>query len=770
LSSPDPKLHRGPIHRSIGPGRFSTSIWIPALILAGLTALVACNGGGGGGGAAIGPGQLPNTLTFENVIRRVTWNPPPQGKGETEAVVQFSLRDPDGNPLGIDDVTVTMLVDDRPLDPEAIIDRKSTKLESNIRYGLVLDSSPSMLIPGGVPFLRMKTAAAASVKSLEDVWAGHAGRVDWTFSWFNDRIYLPYGGELSSAHLLQIPEPKQGEFTKLHAAVHQMALQLGNEYRTGRYASNERDMHVMVVFSDGKDNYSYQSNTNQPPSSGVLGGEVHYRAIGYPSVDLNDALEVLRRHPKLTVHTIGLGSQIDEAELRAIANDQTPIDPTRPEGRFVRGTTTDIGRLFDRITREFTTVQTHGARMPLQKGDYRFTVNVVSKLNALHHGSLSFDFHAGDAEAGVRPRAPTFLSEPIETATVAHQYLYPIQIDAWPAARVTVTGLPGWLQYSPSKLTLTGIPTVADVGQSPVITVDATNGEFDPGYKPQEFAIDVHLLWNNEASGTWRSLRDVWGNLEDASRDELVAVGDNGTALRFQAGGWSPLGSPPSTSGLNGVWGSSLKNLYAVGGGDIIHFDGTAWRAVIIGYTNQLNKVWGAGPDDVFIVGNGGTLLRYDGKTLRFLTSGTANDLNDVWGESPNSVFVVGSGGVILHHDGQSWEPMVSGTLEDLHAVWGTSSWNVFAVGAKGTVLHFDGKLWTEVYSGTDRDLLTIWGISPSDVFAAGTLGTILHYNGSNWKPMNSWTSNTLYGVWGSRSDFVRVAGSGGLILKYGDR
>jgi len=752
------------------PARLARAIVAGLLILAGLTALAACNGGGGGGGAIPSPGQNTNTLDFKNLTRRVTWNPPPQGKGETEAVIQFLVRDPSGNPLGIDDVTVTLLVDDRPLDPEAIIDRKSIQLEANIRYGLVLDASPSMLIPNREPFREMKISAASSVKSLEDAWTGHAGRVDWTFNWFNDRIHLPYGGELSSSHLLQIPEPQQGEFTKLYAAVHQMALQLGNEYRTRRYAFQERDAHVMVVFSDGKDNYSYQPNTSLPPSSGVLGGGVHYRAIGYPSVDLNDALEVLRRHPKLTVHTIGLGSQIDEAELRAIANDQEPPDPSRPEGRFVRGNTADLVRLFDEVTREFSTVQTHGARMPLPKGDYRFTVEVVSNLNPLHHGTFSFDFHAGDADAGVRPRAPTFLSEPLETATVGHQYIYPVQIDAWPAARVTVKGLPGWLKFSTSKTTLSGIPAVVDVGQSPVITIDAQNGEFDPGYEPQAFAIDVHLLWNNEASGTWRSLRDVWGILEDASRDVLVAVGDNATVLRFQNGGWLPLASPPSTSDLNAVWGTSLTDLYAVGGGDILHFDGTVWRAIITGYVNRLNKVWGPAPNAVFIVGDNGTLLRYDGTTLRFLAAGTLNDLNDVWGPSATSVFVVGNGGVILHHDGQSWDPMVSGTMEDLHAVWGTSSQNVFAVGAKGTILHFDGKLWTEVYSGTDHDLLAIRGVSPGDVFAAGSEGALLHYNGSTWKPMSSWTSNTLYGIWGSRSDFVRVVGSGGLILRYGDR
>jgi hypothetical protein len=65
------------------------------------------------------------------------------------------------------------------------------------------------------------------------------------------------------------------------------------------------------------------------------------------------------------------------------------------------------------------------------------------------------------------------------------------------------------------------------------------------------------------------------------------------------------------------------------------------------------------------------------------------NDLSRVWGSSPSNVFAVGYGGTILHYDGSAWSAMSSSTKEELWGVWGSSSSNVFAVGEWGTILHY---------------------------------------------------------------------------------
>lgn len=62
-----------------------------------------------------------------------------------------------------------------------------------------------------------------------------------------------------------------------------------------------------------------------------------------------------------------------------------------------------------------------------------------------------------------------------------------------------------------------------------------------------------------------------------------------------------------------------------------------------------LNGVWGASATDVFAVGENGTILHYDGVTWLLPTSGTTERLHAVWGSSGTDVFVVGGGGVIRH-------------------------------------------------------------------------------------------------------------------------
>ena len=68
---------------------------------------------------------------------------------------------------------------------------------------------------------------------------------------------------------------------------------------------------------------------------------------------------------------------------------------------------------------------------------------------------------------------------------------------------------------------------------------------------------------------------------------------------------------------------------------------------------NALNAVWGAGPADVFAVGDYGTILHYDGTAWKKMTSGTTNRLWGVWGSSSQDVFAVGDLGTILQHRGR---------------------------------------------------------------------------------------------------------------------
>ena len=76
---------------------------------------------------------------------------------------------------------------------------------------------------------------------------------------------------------------------------------------------------------------------------------------------------------------------------------------------------------------------------------------------------------------------------------------------------------------------------------------------------------------------------------------------------------WTPMSSGIELE-LNGVWGTSPTNVFAVGGeGTILHFDGANWSPMASNTSNTLNAVWGTSASDVFAVGNMGTIMHFDG-------------------------------------------------------------------------------------------------------------------------------------------------------------
>jgi hypothetical protein len=188
---------------------------------------------------------------------------------------------------------------------------------------------------------------------------------------------------------------------------------------------------------------------------------------------------------------------------------------------------------------------------------------------------------------------------------------------------------------------------------------------------------------------------------------------------------------------LRSIWGSSDKNIFAVGDdGTILHYDGTFsdltqsyWSYINISPTWDLNSVWGSSSTDIFAVGKGGG-LQYDGDKWSEIEGIENNLLSAVWVHSASDAFAVGFNGSIFHYNGSTWSLMGSGTTQTLNGVWGSSDSDIFAVGDEGTILHYNGNNWSSMDSGTDKNLNGVWGWgSPAtDVFAVGGEGTILHY------------------------------------------
>jgi len=403
-----------------------------------------------------------------------------------------------------------------------------------------------------------------------------------------------------------------------------------------------------------------------------------------------------------------------------------------------------------------------------------------------------------------------------------------ITVDSGAAETIDVflTVAPNPLQLDPMSLTFdtpTGTtPTgqalsVSTGGDNPVDWTAAVDQEWlsispTSGSTPAE--VRVYIAAENMTAGAYNG-SVTFSNPQDPSAPVQVTVtlnltdpsdppGSDPPGLPVKGHGdsskkWTLTQILPGTS-LNGIWGSSAKDIFAVGAqGVIFHNDGSGWSPVDTGNNSTLHSIWGTSPIDVYAVGDDGVVLHYDGKEWSLVAAATQDTLQDIsgteprvmtvdtfgsiladpftnshesgvalrsiWGSSDADIFVTGEAGAVLHYDGSSWTPMTSNTSQWLNSVWGSSGKNVFAVGENGTIIHYDGTKWSVMESGTTVALHSVWGSSREDVFAVGASGVILHFNGTAWSTISSGTTVRLNDVWVSPRSEVYAVGEDGIII-----
>jgi hypothetical protein len=228
--------------------------------------------------------------------------------------------------------------------------------------------------------------------------------------------------------------------------------------------------------------------------------------------------------------------------------------------------------------------------------------------------------------------------------------------------------------------------------------------------------VSVPLRTNTSPSGLlWApNPNDIWSFKGDGSID------------RFDRETWTiELRSVDSLiTSPRAVWGT-VDDLYVVGIGSA-HLVNGVWERLLGG--GSFAGVWGAAPDDVWVVGGNRCWSHwYDGAWER-LCSGSDDVLyRSVWGSASNDVWLVGTRGDIYQNTGSGWVESPSGTTDDLHWIWGNSASDIWAVGVEGMILHFDGERWTPQATGTRRGLDSVSGRGPDSVWVTGTDGVLLH-------------------------------------------
>ncbi len=315
--------------------------------------------------------------------------------GTTTIVVQFVARNAHNVPLESDDLTVELRINGERVDVEGILKEDSEQLRTSTYLTLVLDASYSMLEQEPPAFGPMLAAARKTVASGRKLYADRPGVFDWSLYWFSDRIFTPLettsGTQWGETDIERIPAPRPGTFTKLYAAL-EVAVEESKLFAE-EFANDARDQHMIVVLSDGADNYSWFPNTDIT-GTGTAGTNRSYKYFGYRATSQSKIVDLIRSHPSLRLNVIGLGSAVRDEELRSLAQ--------AGKGTYFKNPKSDqLDKVFDRVALELTSIQTRGATVPLPSGDYRLDV-VVRQRGANAKAVHSLEFHGGDAAAGPR--------------------------------------------------------------------------------------------------------------------------------------------------------------------------------------------------------------------------------------------------------------------------------------------------------------------------------------------------------------------------------
>ena len=185
------------------------------------------------------------------------------------------------------------------------------------------------------------------------------------------------------------------------------------------------------------------------------------------------------------------------------------------------------------------------------------------------------------------------------------------------------------------------------------------------------------------------------------------------------------------------------------------------WEQQASGITQDLNAVWGSGPDDVWAVGAGGVVLRRQGQgPWTPVSTGAKETLLSVWG-SAGDVWMAGDLGQTVR---MAMQPVTSYLKEGNRLYAGSGS---LLVGANSSIYRLSGQMWTwDPYVGA-FDFHGVWS-GPSDGWAVGARGLVVHLTGS-MLPEASGTANLLHAVWSDGKGAAVAVGDKGTIIRRGN-
>lgn len=277
-----------------------------------------------------------------------------------------------------------------------------------------------------------------------------------------------------------------------------------------------------------------------------------------------------------------------------------------------------------------------------------------------------------------------------------------------------------------------------------------------------------------------QTIQGLWS----ISPTDIWAVGNGTTLLHFDGNSWTVKPAPVGATGnLYGVWASATDNVWAVGdSGLILHYDGKLWTTVASPTIQRLWAIWGITGSDIWAVGDSpttttqGTALHYNGtKWLAVTDAGLGTgQINSVWAASSDFVYICGVGGLLARYDGLAWNLINGGTTVNLHSIWGTpgglASSVVFAAGDNGSIFRIRYAVdtqWAKLQTtGTINTLFGIYGDGSQVVYAVGSGGAVVRADPpfDTFAAQGNTALSTLFAVRTSANGLAWAGGGGGYL------
>ncbi len=238
--------------------------------------------------------------------------------------------------------------------------------------------------------------------------------------------------------------------------------------------------------------------------------------------------------------------------------------------------------------------------------------------------------------------------------------------------------------------------------------------------------------WTNAYVSQADSMEDVWAA---GANQTVYTVGANGSSASLSGGAWN---TQSSFIPLYCVWGPNANTVYEGGAFSLILSNLGQGFFFLGGFNISIQGIWGSSAGNVYAVASDGSIYNYNGSGNNWNQMNTPNNvgaLYGVYGSSASDVYAVGANGVVLHNAGggqnSNWNSQTSNTSVTLRGVWANTpgsgyAADAYAVGDNGTVQHYNGNKWMNMPAPVTSRFRAIYGTSATNLYVVGDNGVVL--------------------------------------------